>query len=456
MRGIMVLFAGLLVAACSSTPVMRVPVVNAPALVPVDPGRKLATIAFAKGVVTIPYGTVIAHFPSGSVLDLDATLCNHRYPRNAFYEWDFGRKYLGGADSDMSQAFYERLSAVGFSVTGDPKIMFGREREKSKASYLIGARITEVRGNLCEEHSGWDGRPLRRYAGEIYEKVEWSVYSVVLEKTVARFETEGYVKKRKASRQGIGDMLLAAFGNAAEALAAKKKFRDLLAVRQKEYDVDAGKRRYVGLWIADLPLSRRPVRRLTRQIVTGTVTIGTATGHGSGFLIASNGYILTNSHVVQESKEVAVIFSNGIKIAGRVRRADPVRDIALVKVDVRGIRPFPIRLEPKLKVFDTLYAVGTPIDRSLDATITKGIVSAFRTDEKTGLNYIQSNVDIAGGNSGGPLIDEFGNVVGVSVAGIGPKQFSSGLNLFIPIGDALAALNIRKKSERKKSRKTLD
>lgn len=451
MRGITVLVAGLLVAACNMTSRMEVPVVKAPDLVPVEQDRKLATVAFSKAVMALRRGTIIAHFPGGGMDYVDAGYCNNKYPTDSHLVWGGGRLNFGDYESETAEVFYETMNAAGFSVVGDPKIMFGRDRERSKAAYRIGARITEIRGNICEESHWTDGRPLDRFAGEMYYKVEWSIYSNVLEKTVARFETESYMLEKIALRGGVTRLLLSAFASATEVLAAKKEFRDLLSTRQKEYDVDAGKRRFAELAIRDIPLSRRPVRRLTHQIVTATVTIGVGEGHGSGFVITSNGHILTNSHVVEESKEVTVIFSNGIKVTGRVLRGDAIRDVALVKVDVRGIQPFPIRLEPELEVFDTVYAVGTPKKRFLRATITKGIVSAFRTEKETNINYIQSNVDIAGGSSGGPLIDEFGNVVGVSVSLYGPTgKFSSGLNMFIPIDEALTALNIEKKTKKKK------
>ena len=86
------------------------------------------------------------------------------------------------------------------------------------------------------------------------------------------------------------------------------------------------------------------------------------------------------------------------------------------------------------------------MDESLKSTVTKGIVSAIRTEENTGLKFLQSDVDIQGGNSGGPLLDNVGNIVGISVSGIGLGKLSAGLNFNIPIIDGLEWLNVKVKA----------
>jgi serine protease Do len=84
---------------------------------------------------------------------------------------------------------------------------------------------------------------------------------------------------------------------------------------------------------------------------------------------------------------------------------------------------------------DTVFAIGTPLDLKFEGTVTRGIVSANRTFE--GFTYIQSDVAVNHGNSGGPLLDEGAKVVGLTVAGYQPDGAPSGINLFIPIRDAM-------------------
>lgn len=86
-----------------------------------------------------------------------------------------------------------------------------------------------------------------------------------------------------------------------------------------------------------------------------------------------------------------------------------------------------------------VYAIGTPLDASLYSTVSKGIVSGVRDENFKKL--IQSDVNIQPGNSGGPLLDKNGTVVGIAVSGFSVNNVTQGINFFIPVGDAITALN---------------
>ena len=130
-----------------------------------------------------------------------------------------------------------------------------------------------------------------------------------------------------------------------------------------------------------------------------------------------------------------------MEIQGEVLRKNKFRDIALLKVPMRIMNNIFINLnEPKIT--DEVFAVGTPINESLKTTVTKGIISNFRNDKASNLRFIQSDASISPGNSGGPLFDKKGNVIGISVAKYAGTQ-SEGLGLFIPIKDALKAINLK-------------
>jgi S1-C subfamily serine protease len=229
-------------------------------------------------------------------------------------------------------------------------------------------------------------------------------------------------------------------------LAFDQKFRDAIAVR------DGGAR------LASVPATtatpieipryapyREAIRARTAEISRAGVTILTGSAHGSGFFVSDDGLILTNQHVVGHAEQVNVRLAAGVEVVGRVLRRDAVRDVALVKVDIARTRPLPIGMEVPA-VGSDVYTLGTPSDPGLAGTLTRGIVSAFRTFDRGGveLPMIQSDAAIHGGNSGGPLMDASGNVVGIAVAGAARDgQTRAGLNFFIPIEDALRYLNIR-------------
>ena len=185
--------------------------------------------------------------------------------------------------------------------------------------------------------------------------------------------------------------------------------------------------------------SRKPVKQSLEALVNAVVTIELGTGHGSGFLISQDGYLLTNAHVVGDGKRVPVLFDNGLRVSGEVIRVSKRRDVALVKIPVQSTYVLPIARGRKPERFDEVYVVGSPRLVTLRSTITRGIVSAFRK-ERDGNTYIQSDAAATAGNSGGPMVDANGNVVGITVQKITEAE---NLNLFIPIDDALKALNLR-------------
>src|SRR6266436_955578 len=191
--------------------------------------------------------------------------------------------------------------------------------------------------------------------------------------------------------------------------------------------------------IPALARSVTPLSEGTSALQAAVVTIKTEGAHGSGFFISKDGYLLTNHHVVTENKFVTVKLTTGRQLPGEVVRTNKTRDIALVKVNESGMTALPLRLDLP-DVASEVYAVGTPRDEKYSTTITKGIVSAYRTEND--LSLLQSDVAIHPGNSGGPMVDRFGNVVAASVAGLTISGVSVSINFFIPIADALKFLAV--------------
>jgi S1-C subfamily serine protease len=148
---------------------------------------------------------------------------------------------------------------------------------------------------------------------------------------------------------------------------------------------------------------------------------------------------VTNHHVVTENKFVTVKLTTGRQLPGEVIRVNKTRDIALVKVNESGMTALPLRLDAP-EVAAEVYAVGTPREEKYSTTITKGIVSAYRTENE--LTLLQSDAAIHPGNSGGPMVDGFGNVVAVSVSGFSVSGVTTSINFFIPIADALKFLAV--------------
>jgi serine protease Do len=167
---------------------------------------------------------------------------------------------------------------------------------------------------------------------------------------------------------------------------------------------------------------------------------------GSGFIISSDGYILTNAHVVSEADEVVVKLSDKREFKARIIGVDKRTDVALVKVEATGLPKVTIGDPSKLKVGAWVAAIGSPF--GLENTMTAGIVSAKgrALPQENFVPFIQTDVAINPGNSGGPLFNLSGEVVGINSQIYSRSGGSMGLSFAIPIDVALEISNQLKAS----------
>jgi serine protease Do len=166
-------------------------------------------------------------------------------------------------------------------------------------------------------------------------------------------------------------------------------------------------------------------------------------GTGSGVIIDPDGYILTNNHVVQGADQLTVYLSDNKSYKGKVIGTDSRTDLAVIKI--KGTNPFPFAPlgdSSALRVGDWVLALGSPF--GLEKTVTSGIVSAIRQslnlEGKTFRNMIQTDAAINRGNSGGPLVNLRGQVIGVNTAIYAPTGVFSGIGFAIPVNEAKAIL----------------
>jgi len=151
---------------------------------------------------------------------------------------------------------------------------------------------------------------------------------------------------------------------------------------------------------------------------SAVVEIQSGNASGTGFVIDAEGHVVTNQHVVDDAETVTVSFASGGDEQGRVVAADPSTDLAVVKVDLAGHDVDPLELDSsaQVKVGDQVFAIGNPF--GLTRSLTAGIVSAVgrQIQSPNGFtidNAIQTDAPVNQGNSGGPLLDAAGNVIGV-------------------------------------------
>ncbi|MCB0811069.1 MAG: trypsin-like peptidase domain-containing protein, partial [Flavobacteriales bacterium] len=188
------------------------------------------------------------------------------------------------------------------------------------------------------------------------------------------------------------------------------------------------------------PLAFEGRKDMLSTLVKAVTTIQTSDGHGSGFLITNDGYIITNEHVVEKDPVVKVRFEQGFTLDGRVVKVNRDLDLALVKVDATDLPALSIGDDTGLLLGEELFAIGTPLDVSLGQSVSRGILSGTREIEDRRL--LQTDVSINPGNSGGPLVDENGKVVGVATLKLSGEGLE-GLGFAVPISVALDMLNLQ-------------
>ncbi len=156
-------------------------------------------------------------------------------------------------------------------------------------------------------------------------------------------------------------------------------------------------------------------------------------GLGSGFIISADGQIVTNNHVVADADTVKVNLADGRSFDATVVGSDPMTDVALIKIEADVDLPFvTFGDSDKLRVGDEVVAVGNPF--GLGGTVTSGIVSALSRDIQSGPfdDFIQTDAAINRGNSGGPLFNNAGDVVGMNTAILSPGGGSVGIGFAVP------------------------
>lgn len=159
-------------------------------------------------------------------------------------------------------------------------------------------------------------------------------------------------------------------------------------------------------------------------------------GVGSGFVIESDGYIVTNNHVVEGADTVTVRLADEREFEAEVLGTDPQTDLALLKIDAEGLAELEFGDSDALRVGDDVIAVGNPF--GLGGTVTRGIISALGRDINAGpyVDFIQTDASINRGNSGGPLLNLEGEVIGVNSAIYSPTGNWVGVGFAIPSNTA--------------------
>jgi S1-C subfamily serine protease len=318
------------------------------------------------------------------------------------------------------------LMRRGFPVEDDLELFAGTK--KRVADLQVAARVIDATLNECYPDVS---RNKLKATGSAWLKVEWSLYSTLEKKIVVSVVTEGSTYGQVASTIGQPGILRPAFEDAVERLARSDAFRK--AVDPPSAPTAAAQvagsarirlrcaRGFSGGMQANIEAIRRAVATVTAN-----------GGSGSGFVVSEDGKVVTAEHVVSGSRYVKVTTGAGKECYGEVVASSKQRDLALVSVDCAGLTALPLARKRMAEGFE-VFAVGTPLSEKLRFSVTKGVVSGIRKFDE--LEYIQSDVTVLPGSSGGPLLDTAGNAVGVTTRMLSAGAVPVGVNFFVPLWD---------------------
>ena len=177
-------------------------------------------------------------------------------------------------------------------------------------------------------------------------------------------------------------------------------------------------------------LSLQDIYEKTIGSVVSISCSGYSSSTGTGVVITESGYVVTNSHVIQDARVITVLLSDGRSFDAALVGSDPISDLAVLHIDAPDLIPAEFGDSTVLRVGDSVVAIGDPLGIELRGTMTNGIVSAINRDVTTGgrtLTLIQTNAALNSGNSGGPLINCYGQVIGINTLKMGDIASSSGV-----------------------------
>ena len=183
--------------------------------------------------------------------------------------------------------------------------------------------------------------------------------------------------------------------------------------------------------------------RVIDSVVSISSMTSSGTSSGTGIIMSSDGYVITNHHVISGALVISVLTNDNREFEAALVGSDEMSDLAVLKIDARGLQAAEFGDSSKLRVGDSVVAIGDPLGVQLRGTMTNGIISAINRDLTVGdrtMTLIQTNAALNNGNSGGPLINCYGQVIGINTVKMSSYYAASasveGLGFAIPISVA--------------------
>lgn len=331
---------------------------------------------------------------------------------------------------DIIRGSIATFSKFGYAVRN------GIKGGASAASLNLEAEIIDVKMNKCPSEKSSD---ITQNA--TYLKIKWNLYDPLAKKILYSTETMGShdALSARAIRNGEAISFDAALAVATNNLLADPEFAKIIVPVDMTTLVEKFDEKLM-LHI-NYGVGEGSFKESAGKLMKNAVIVKTRDGFGSGVVINNDGYVLTNSHVVGDETRFHVLIGDNTLGAVLVRK-ESIRDVALIKISdnyskIEGVDV----AKSQSNVGDEIYIIGSPLSLQHSQTTTKGIVSAYR--DMQGLRYLQTDANVNHGSSGGPVFNEHGELIALTVSGLLTKDGAGlGINYLIPISDVFRFLNI--------------
>ncbi|HEX5400431.1 MAG TPA: serine protease, partial [Verrucomicrobiae bacterium] len=345
--------------------------------------------------------------------------------------WDISGGILG--PEEFNHEASQTLRDCGFTVL-DGETGLLAEDDSYKVRYQLGATIQSMTLDAYDFLAG--------DFSEATVVAEWRLKDTSSRQIVFTNTSYGFAKENGFST----GVLTAAFGDALKKMVAASDLADLIATNGTFYVTATDAVRPVA---AGVPIRIKvphyvPSRSLPEDLDTvnrGIVTVEAGKTVGCGVIVSPDGYVLTAAHLLSGKTQVVVRFRAGLQLNAVVVRIDREQDLALLKLPGTSYPAVELNLTAPASVGSVVYVIGPPLNGNPEFTIGKGVISAYREGSDGQAQLIQTDATSNSGNSGGPMLDQSGRVIGIMSQSVVIPDCDGG-SFGVPLDGVAKRLNI--------------
>jgi S1-C subfamily serine protease len=346
--------------------------------------------------------------------------------------------------TDFKKKFYEIIEKAGFntSVTTNTKL-FAEDENKAPVlpRFIVGLKLIEYNMDMRVGQKS-DGAAKNEYVGRTKMSFEWQVLDKRKGEVVITYQNVGAANLRQKSYQRAPNNLIAFEGALIDFLKNSEFYR-LVSENTQEFYATSDSIENANKTLYPISKVKTPVFSKKSEMIQfadkACISIITDGGFGSGVIIDPSGLALSAYHVVDGVNRIQVKFSEGLVLDAKIIAFDAKKDVVLLQISGAGFRALPISTEDASIGLDVI-TIGTPHSIDLGQSVSRGMLSGKRQNESEVV--LQADISVSPGNSGGPLLNEEGEIIGIVQSKI-VKSGVEGIGFALPITTALEALGIK-------------